>query len=87
MESNNDLLKIQNLIKQLGFTNYLWIGLYLDINSWRWSYKNQSLTVTKWIVGQPDNGGAHEECAGINTNGWFDIACTTISAFICFDGK
>uniref|UniRef100_A0A667WZ51 C-type lectin domain-containing protein n=1 Tax=Myripristis murdjan TaxID=586833 RepID=A0A667WZ51_9TELE len=52
-----------------------WIGLYDDINSWRWSLQNKSYygegeaEFRMWSSGQPDNYGSNEHCVVMSTSG------------------
>lgn len=65
-----------------------WIGLYNDINSWRWSFGNEPLgSMTKWMTGEPNNNGGRQECVVIHPNGWIDKFCKSTYSFVCFDGK
>uniref|UniRef100_A0A3B3VVN2 C-type lectin domain-containing protein n=1 Tax=Poecilia latipinna TaxID=48699 RepID=A0A3B3VVN2_9TELE len=59
-----------------------WIGLYEDIQSWRWSlvndsfYQGYSTQYRNWISGQPDNAGSNEPCSEMNDLGqWNDLPC------------
>lgn len=69
----------------------IWIGLYNDNDSWRWSFDNVFLTNTSlklWSPGQPDNFEGGESCGGINGTGyWQDYNCTTHKPFICYKGE
>uniref|UniRef100_A0A8C2GX86 C-type lectin domain-containing protein n=1 Tax=Cyprinus carpio TaxID=7962 RepID=A0A8C2GX86_CYPCA len=70
------------------FSDFAWIGLYNDINSWRWCYNEESLVFKNWISGQPDNYYGKDQCAGKNYNGgWLDETCTYSNYFICYDGS
>ncbi|XP_047672323.1 lithostathine-1-beta-like [Tachysurus fulvidraco] len=83
---SDDMVKLQNQAQKQQFTSSAWIGLYNDVNSWRWSLGNVSLgNVTDWCIGEPTN--AMEGCGGINTKGWFDYFCTASLPFVCFDGE
>ncbi|XP_026990709.1 macrophage mannose receptor 1 [Tachysurus fulvidraco] len=81
---SDDMVKLQSQAQKQQFTSSAWIGLYNDVNSWRWSLGNVSLgNVTDWCIGEPTN--AMEGCGGINTKGWFDYFCTGSLPFVCFD--
>lgn len=65
-----------------------WIGLYNDINSWRWSFGNEPLgSMTKWMRGEPNNNGGCQECVAIHPKGWTDRFCKSTFSFVCFDGE
>ncbi|XP_051256957.1 C-type mannose receptor 2-like isoform X1 [Dicentrarchus labrax] len=69
-----------------------WIGLYDDINSWKWSlvgedfYADVGDDYRKWQEDQPDNVGADERCVSMTQNGfWRDNSCTVVKMpLICF---
>ncbi|XP_043101157.1 asialoglycoprotein receptor 2-like [Puntigrus tetrazona] len=88
VQSNENWTRLQEAARQQSFSGYAWVGLYNDINSWRWSYNEESLVFKSWAVGQPDNYGAGEECVGILSNGaWYDFYCTDSRYFVCYDGS
>ncbi|XP_046699410.1 C-type mannose receptor 2-like [Silurus meridionalis] len=73
-----------------GLTSWrIWIGLYNDLDSWRWSFNDLSLSstnLTNWYSGQPDNYMGHEACGGIYGAGyWADWDCAGQRSFICYD--
>lgn len=75
-----------------GLTSWpIWIGLYNDYDSWRWSFNDISLKSTNlmnWSPGQPDNAKGVESCGGIDGTGyWEDYNCILLKPFICYDGE
>ncbi|XP_014869516.1 PREDICTED: macrophage mannose receptor 1-like [Poecilia mexicana] len=67
-----------------------WIGLYDDVDSWRWSlsdeafYQNSEALYRNWPSGQPDNTGGGESCLEMLGNGdWNDIGCDVLRKPIC----
>ncbi|XP_030278853.1 L-selectin-like [Sparus aurata] len=69
-----------------------WIGLYDDVNSWRWSlsdtsfYKDGETEFRQWKSGQPDNINSREHCTVINGGGqWGDYDCENRHWFVCMD--
>ncbi|XP_026778249.3 macrophage mannose receptor 1-like [Pangasianodon hypophthalmus] len=82
------MLQLQNVAQSEQFSSSAWIGLYNDINSWRWSFENTSLgPMTKWNSKQPDNHNGNEECAITNKGIWSDMPCVEPNPFICFDDE
>ena len=88
MEDMNKLIKIADMNK---ITNNVWIGLYDDIKSWRWSledsqyYGKGQADFRNWEVNEPTNG-ASELCAGIGSlSKWYD--CSVRRPFLCNQGK
>ncbi|XP_036419993.1 macrophage mannose receptor 1-like [Colossoma macropomum] len=70
-----------------------WIGLYDDLDGWRWSldddsfYKEGERDYRAWTH-QPDNYGGNELCVYMSSSGtWFDKSCNTNYPFICYDGR
>uniref|UniRef100_A0A671YZU8 C-type lectin domain-containing protein n=1 Tax=Sparus aurata TaxID=8175 RepID=A0A671YZU8_SPAAU len=69
-----------------------WIGLYDDLNSWRWSlsdtsfYKDGETEFRLWLSGQPDNINSREHCTVISGGGqWGDYDCENRHWFVCMD--
>ncbi|XP_043101195.1 C-type lectin BjL-like [Puntigrus tetrazona] len=61
-----------------------WIGLYDDVNSWRWSFQEERLTYTRWDRDQPDNYGGDQDCVMLHPNGyWRDKSCNLKCVVIC----
>lgn len=88
IESNDDLVQLQNEIQKQQFSSSAWIGLYDDIISWRWSMGNKRLgNVTLWAPGEPSNYGGQCDCVFTYFWNWKDWACSDPTSFVCFDGK
>lgn len=88
--TNDDWQRLSTEAANKGLTTSGWIGLYLDVKDWYWSYKIQvmNFSLTYWGSGQPDNAGGQEACAEIDANGyWYDSPCKDLKPFICYDGK
>ncbi|KAK2898160.1 hypothetical protein Q8A73_014540 [Channa argus] len=67
-----------------------WIGLYDDINSWRWSltdtslYKNGETDFRNWSTGEPNNANSKEHCTQMYDNGfWNDKKCDEPLFSVC----
>ncbi|XP_043977201.1 C-type mannose receptor 2-like [Gambusia affinis] len=67
-----------------------WIGLYDDVDSWRWSlsddtfYQNSEALYRNWPSGQPDNSQGGEGCLEMLGNGeWNDNNCDNLRKVIC----
>ncbi|KAB5579033.1 hypothetical protein PHYPO_G00190010 [Pangasianodon hypophthalmus] len=87
IKSLHDMVHFQNEAQRQSFNTEAWIGLYNDINSWRWSFNSEPLRVQYWILGQPDNVDGHEECGATGLLGWFDASCDKLKSFLCFDAR
>nr|XP_015824299.2 macrophage mannose receptor 1 [Nothobranchius furzeri] len=88
------LNKLANLNQMFASSNAYdaWIGLYNDLNSWRWSmsdpsFYQQNENFRNWFFVQPDNHGGDEACAVINgiVGGWADVPCSQNSTSVCMD--
>ncbi|KAF4085428.1 hypothetical protein AMELA_G00118770 [Ameiurus melas] len=80
------MVQLQNEAQIQQFSSSAWIGLYNDINSWRWSFGNEPLgSMTKWNQGEPNNAGGHEQCVVTCSSAWCDTSCTRKFPLLCFD--
>ncbi|XP_077083486.1 putative C-type lectin domain family 20 member A [Siphateles boraxobius] len=88
VQSVEDWTTLQEVADEEKYRSFSWIGLYNDINSWRWSYQEESLVFQSWFLGQPDNYGSGEECVAIYFPGdWRDFYCDQIRYFVCSNEK
>lgn len=74
------------------YAGHVWIGLYDDINSWRWSLEKEGYygegEFRIWAENQPNNLKGDQACAGMNTEGlWNDLPCHLKKQFVCYNGK
>ncbi len=67
-----------------------WIGLYDDMNSWKWSLDNTALDggFKSWFVQQPVNSYGQSLCVymSYNQGTWSEAFCSSRSFFVCYDG-
>ncbi len=88
VQSNEDWTSLREAADEEKFSSYAWIGLFNDINGWRWSYNEESLMFESWALGQPNNYGEGEECVATTFEGkWLDFSCTSERYFVCYDGE
>nr|XP_055035772.1 macrophage mannose receptor 1-like isoform X1 [Misgurnus anguillicaudatus]XP_055035773.1 macrophage mannose receptor 1-like isoform X1 [Misgurnus anguillicaudatus]XP_055035774.1 macrophage mannose receptor 1-like isoform X1 [Misgurnus anguillicaudatus] len=101
-EKYTDLATIDNMDEMNSLMNTVngsyngsaWIGLYDDLNSWRWSLENNDFyqegekNFRNWYH-EPDNNGGNELCVYMKTDDgtWFDSICDIMLSFICYDGR
>ncbi|XP_034157186.2 C-type mannose receptor 2-like [Pangasianodon hypophthalmus] len=89
--SDTDWLRLKKEAASKGLATSAWVGLYNDINTWRWSLNNVSLksvTYTNWYSDQPDNYAGKESCGIIDSNAiWWDSDCTQEKTFICYNAN
>ncbi|XP_050949045.1 lymphocyte antigen 75-like [Labeo rohita] len=89
----DNMEEMNRLIKTVRGTYYgsAWIGLYDDLNSWRWSLDNTALdgSYKRWYVSQPLNSGGQNLCAYLsNSQGiWSETSCSSRLPFVCYDGR
>lgn len=76
------------------FTNdcfqLVWIGLYDDVNSWRWLESDEDvdgseeMQFTNWKRNEPNNLYGKEHCGEMQSNGrWNDAPCSKTMKPIC----
>ncbi|XP_051947942.1 C-type mannose receptor 2-like [Xyrauchen texanus] len=85
VQSEQDREKIKKISPNKALL--LWIGLYDDVNSWRWSFNNENVMFTRWDFIQPDNVGGNQVCGSLRPNGnWHDLNCKNQCVFLCQTG-
>ncbi|KAK2863599.1 hypothetical protein Q5P01_003132 [Channa striata] len=94
LEDVNTLTAMANLSQMIYSSNNYraWIGLYDDVNSWRWSladaafYKPEEADFKNWADGEPNNDRSVERCADMYGNGfWNDEDCEMPFSSVCSD--
>lgn len=89
--TDNDWMRLNNEVTTNRLTTAAWVGLYNDIDTWRWSYNNVSfkdVLFTRWYTGQPDNNLGKEACGTMGPlTCWQDFSCSDLKPFVCFDGE
>ncbi|XP_072518023.1 C-type mannose receptor 2-like [Salminus brasiliensis] len=92
IDNMEDMNSLMNTVNE-SYTGLAWIGLYDDLDSWRWSldddsfYKEGERDFRGWLQ-EPDNLYGREMCVSMSPTGeWFDKPCTDRVAFVCYDGK
>ncbi|XP_062868161.1 macrophage mannose receptor 1-like [Trichomycterus rosablanca] len=100
-ENYADLATVHDDKEQLDLTNKvwdsqrIWIGLYDDLNSWKWSlndddlYKEGEKSFNNWYINKPRNSGGKDLCVYYNVNyaSWWESDCSNMRHFLCYDGK
>nr|XP_055035542.1 C-type mannose receptor 2-like [Misgurnus anguillicaudatus] len=100
-ENYTDLATIDNMDEMNRLMNTVngsyngsaWIGLYYDVNSWRWSLENNDFyqegerDFRNWYH-EPNNYGGNELCVYMNYDGqWFDSSCDNFFSFVCYNAN
>nr|XP_055046001.1 putative C-type lectin domain family 20 member A [Misgurnus anguillicaudatus] len=83
VQGNEDRTELQ--AAEPALTSVAWIGLYNDINGWRWSYQDENPTFTAWKTRKPNNGNGKQECVAFEFNEWVDGVCSEPLTFLCYD--
>nr|XP_055046327.1 C-type mannose receptor 2-like [Misgurnus anguillicaudatus] len=83
-QSTDNWTYIQGAVQPL-LTSVAWIGLYNDIFSWRWSYRNENITFQLWANGEPNNNNAREACGLMVYDTWSDYPCFSQYPYICYN--
>ncbi|KAK7131338.1 hypothetical protein R3I94_016467 [Phoxinus phoxinus] len=87
MEEMNRLFKTVRGI----YYGSAWIGLYDDLNSWKWSLDNATSLggFKSWYVQQPVNSGGQSLCVSMSYywGVWSEFSCYNTLPFICYDGR
>uniref|UniRef100_A0A8C1AEP8 C-type lectin domain-containing protein n=1 Tax=Cyprinus carpio carpio TaxID=630221 RepID=A0A8C1AEP8_CYPCA len=89
MEEMNRLINTVNG----SYNGSAWIGLYDDVNSWRWSLENNDFYQEgerdfRNFYHEPNNYAGNELCVYMDYNGkWFDYSCDNYFTFVCYDDR
>ncbi|XP_046699397.1 putative C-type lectin domain family 20 member A [Silurus meridionalis] len=84
--SAQDWLRLAAVATTNLMTAPAWIGMYNNVNSWRWSYSNLPLTSTSFTNWGSPPSGDDKACVSIDTGGsWLDSSCSSLKPFICYD--
>uniref|UniRef100_A0A3Q1I023 C-type lectin domain-containing protein n=1 Tax=Anabas testudineus TaxID=64144 RepID=A0A3Q1I023_ANATE len=87
-DESNKLLAVQK-----NYNDSVWIGLYDDTNSWRWSLQNEGFyggQFSMWNGGEPNNYGGLEDCVEMRNYGWNDgysHTCKDNLFYVCYAGE
>ncbi len=92
LASTGNMEEMNRLFKTVHRTyGKAWIGLYDDLNSWRWSLDNTALEggFKSWYVQQPVNSGGQHLCVYMSNNRgiWSETYCSNKFPFVCYDGE
>ncbi|XP_016521450.1 asialoglycoprotein receptor 2-like [Poecilia formosa] len=89
MKTLNKMAVMNNMV----YTSYsyrAWIGLYDDVDSWRWSlsdsgfYRTGEDSFRKWQSGEPNNWMSTERCGMVTGEGlWQDGPCSSARRPVC----
>ncbi|KAI4885998.1 hypothetical protein NFI96_024689, partial [Prochilodus magdalenae] len=91
MEEMNRVINVVNS----SYSGLAWLGLYDDLDSWRWSlddesfYKENVTTFRNWNIQKPVNSGGNSMCVLLSVSyaTWSENMCSQWFPFICYDGR
>lgn len=69
-ETEDDIIQLQNEAQTQSFSYSACVGLYNDINSWRWALGNKTLFINKCHGIELSNLGGRQERGAISIEGW-----------------
>ncbi|KAM8755133.1 macrophage mannose receptor 1-like isoform 5-T5 [Acanthopagrus schlegelii] len=92
VDNMEDMKILNDTVDQSKASILFWIGLYDDVNSWRWSLSNTSFyrdgeaEFRLWQDGQPNNINSREHCTVMDSGGrWHDYNCINHFWSVCMD--
>ncbi|KAM8755155.1 macrophage mannose receptor 1-like isoform 2-T7 [Acanthopagrus schlegelii] len=91
VDNMEDMKILNDTVDKSKASNGFWIGLYGDVNSWRWSLSNTSFyrdgeaEFRLWLDGQPNNYHRIQHCTLMENGQWNDFDCTTRHRLVCMD--
>uniref|UniRef100_A0A2I4D2Q5 Macrophage mannose receptor 1 n=1 Tax=Austrofundulus limnaeus TaxID=52670 RepID=A0A2I4D2Q5_AUSLI len=85
-----DMVDLDSMVSNISLTHRAWIGLYDDVNGWKWSlsdgnfYKTGETAFRNWSSGEPNNFRLSEFCVGMFSTGqWNDMDCRLSLTAVC----
>ncbi|XP_051757319.1 macrophage mannose receptor 1-like [Ctenopharyngodon idella] len=86
VQTDEEWSELSKLRAELQF--YIWIGLYDDVNSWHWSFQNETFNFFLWDTDQPNNLHGKQYCVNLRSTGyWWDEDCNLTYPFFCQNGE
>ncbi|KAI5102763.1 macrophage mannose receptor 1-like isoform X2, partial [Silurus meridionalis] len=86
IKSNEDMIQLQNEADIQQFSSYAWIGMYMNMYGFHWTYGDEPLgSLMFWEDGEPNNSRGDQNCVVITPWGWDDLECYEYKPYICFD--
>ncbi|KAI5622887.1 secretory phospholipase A2 receptor-like isoform X1 [Silurus asotus] len=86
IKSHEDMIQLQNEADSQQFSSYAWIGMYMNMYGFHWTYGDEPLgSLMFWEDGGPNNRWGDQNCVVITPWGWNDLECYEYRPYICFD--
>ncbi|KAA0721336.1 hypothetical protein E1301_Tti020777 [Triplophysa tibetana] len=83
VQNNEDWTNVQRAV-QPALTSAVWIGLYNNITSWRWSYQDEMITFVNWQPTEPNNYAGIQEYGALQIDKWNDREYYAVYPFFCY---
>ncbi|KAA0719907.1 C-type lectin domain family 10 member A MMGL [Triplophysa tibetana] len=95
VENEQETMQLLNTVNDYNSTDLAWIGLYDDLNSWKWTledsefFSQEQKQFRNWYKGETVNYGGQSLCVYINAyyGVWYTANCNNTFSFICYDGR
>uniref|UniRef100_A0A8C2H545 C-type lectin domain-containing protein n=1 Tax=Cyprinus carpio TaxID=7962 RepID=A0A8C2H545_CYPCA len=82
VQTDEEWSKLNEL--RANYRSNTWIGLYDDVNSWRWSFQNECLEYARWDEDKPKNKRGNQYCVMLHSSGyWSANDCNLKCVVIC----
>ncbi|KAK9529822.1 hypothetical protein VZT92_013892 [Zoarces viviparus] len=78
VENQSDNDRLLSVLQTLG--NYAWIGLYDNMEGWKWALGNADFSneYSNWTTGEPNNNNYNQTCTLMGSDGdWIDEPCSS----------
>ncbi|GAA6229135.1 macrophage mannose receptor 1-like [Lates japonicus] len=90
VENQDDNSKLLGVIQS--HEKFAWIGLYDDLNIWKWSLEDANFNTREyyrnWKLWEPDNKNGMENCTVVSESGrWYDVPCMSEHPSVCFNKR
>uniref|UniRef100_A0A8C1EZV1 C-type lectin domain-containing protein n=2 Tax=Cyprinus carpio TaxID=7962 RepID=A0A8C1EZV1_CYPCA len=69
VQTDEEWSKLNEL--RANYRSNTWIGLYDDVNSWRWSFQNECLEYARWDEDKPKNKRGNQYCVMLHSSGYW----------------
>ncbi|XP_056587691.1 macrophage mannose receptor 1 [Triplophysa dalaica] len=95
VENEQETVQLLNTVNDYNSTDLAWIGLYDDLNSWRWTledsefFSQEQKQFRNWYKQEPVNYGGRSLCVYMYAyyGRWYTANCDNTLSFICHDER
>nr|XP_055035541.1 macrophage mannose receptor 1-like [Misgurnus anguillicaudatus] len=92
IENEQETIQLLNTVNDFNSIDLAWIGLYDDLNSWKWTlgdtdfFKGGDKQFRNWYHSEPAIYRVHI-CVYMFNGIWYPTYCFNTYTFICYDGR